>query len=56
MSGLKTHQPSMTIDEQIANLREKGLIIKDMELLFEKYPSVKLHLIGFPKEWQKYLQ
>ena len=29
MSGLKTHQPSMAIYEQIVNLREKGLIIKD---------------------------
>ena len=29
MSELKNHQPSMTIDEQISNLREKGMIIKN---------------------------
>ncbi len=28
---LKTHQPPMNIDEQIDNLKEKGLIIKDEE-------------------------
>jgi abortive infection bacteriophage resistance protein len=31
MPELKEHQPSMTIDEQIANLRSKGLIIEDEE-------------------------
>ena len=31
MRELKKHQPSMTVDEQIANLREKGMIIKDEE-------------------------
>jgi len=31
MSGLKEHQPPMTVDEQITNLREKGLIIQDAE-------------------------
>ncbi len=25
---LKKHQPSMTIDEQIENLKEKGLVIR----------------------------
>jgi abortive infection bacteriophage resistance protein len=29
MSKLKKHQPPMSVDEQIANLREKGLIIED---------------------------
>ena len=28
---LKKHQPSMTIDEQIENLKEKGLVIRDEE-------------------------
>ena len=28
---LKKHQPSMTIDEQIENLKEKGLVIQDEE-------------------------
>lgn len=31
MSDLKAHQPSMTISEQINNLKEKGLIINDIE-------------------------
>ena len=31
MPELKIHQPSTTIDEQIANLRNKGLIIEDEE-------------------------
>ena len=31
MSELKEHQPPMTVDEQIINLREKGLIIEDEE-------------------------
>jgi hypothetical protein len=29
MSELKAQQPPMTVDEQITNLREKGLIIED---------------------------
>ena len=31
MPELKNHQPPMTVDEQVANLREKGLIIEDVE-------------------------
>jgi len=30
-NSLKEHQPSMNVDEQIENLRSKGLIINDME-------------------------
>ena len=29
MRELKAHQPPMTVDEQIVNLREKGLIIEN---------------------------
>lgn len=31
MGELKKHQPAMTIDEQIENLKLKGLIIRDEE-------------------------
>ena len=31
MGELKKHQPSMTIDEQINNLKEIGLIVEDEE-------------------------
>lgn len=31
MGELKKHQPSMTIDEQISNLKEIGLIFEDEE-------------------------
>lgn len=31
MEELKKHQPSMTIDEQISNLKEIGLIFEDEE-------------------------
>jgi abortive infection bacteriophage resistance protein len=31
MSEFKNHQPSMTIDEQIDNLREKGMIIENWD-------------------------
>ena len=31
MLELKEHQPPMTVDEQIANLQDKGLIIEDVE-------------------------
>ena len=31
MEELKTHQPSMTIDEQVENLKGKGLVISDEE-------------------------
>ena len=31
MNNLKEHQPPFTIEEQILNLREKGLIIEDKE-------------------------
>jgi len=31
MQELKEHQPPMTVEEQIANLRDKGLIIEDEE-------------------------
>jgi abortive infection bacteriophage resistance protein len=30
--------------------------VQTIELLFEKYPNVKLQLIGFPPDWTKYLQ
>ena len=31
MDQLKQHQPPMTVDEQIENLKKLGLIIKDEE-------------------------
>lgn len=40
MGGLKQHQPSMSIKEQISNLKNIGLIVMD-EALIKRRPALE---------------
>ena len=46
----------LTLKHILPNDRHWHDFVQTIELLIEKYPSVKLHLIGFPQNWQEYLK
>ena len=45
----------LTLKHILPNDRHWHDFVHTIELLVEKYPSVKLDLIGFPQNWQEYL-
>lgn len=60
MSELKQHQPSMTIDEQVENLKNLGLIIQDEEYAkkilndISYFRLIKAYSLGFKPKNGKY--
>ncbi len=55
MGERKKHQPPMSIDEQVENLKSIGLFVKKLEQLFEKYENVDVKTMGFPEKWKELL-
>jgi len=45
----------LTLKHILPNDRHWRDFVQNVKLLIEKYPSVNLHLIGFPQEWTGYL-
>jgi phosphoserine phosphatase len=54
MGELKQHQPSMSIDEQVENL--KSLDVDQIEALIEKYEKIDVRTMGFTDNWKELLE